>query len=227
MAGSGLFIAFEGIEGSGKSTQAALLARRYETAGQRVVLTREPGGTPLGERIRGLVLDAGGCAILPEAEALLFTAARAQHVRAVIMPALAAGEMVICDRFVDSTLAYQGGGRGLPLEALLAAQVLATGGVMPNPRVLLDLPVDEGLRRRFADPASVNRIDEADVGFHRRVHQAYHNLVAREPDGWLVVDALGSPEVVADRVAAAIAAWNQRPVGERTSTAKPEDGGQP
>ena len=204
VAESGVFIVFEGTEGSGKSTQAAGLAERLGAAGLPVVLTREPGGTPLGERVRALLLDPEGCVILPEAEALLFSAARAQHVRAVIAPALAAGAVVVCDRFVDSTLAYQGGGHGVSMPALLAAQDLATGGVRPDLRLLLDVAVEDGLRRRFASSEAVNRIDAADVAFHIRVATAYRHLAAADPGGWATIPASGTPAEVATVVTAAI-----------------------
>lgn len=202
--GRGYFIAFEGTEGAGKSTQIAILLRRLEEAKRVVVATREPGGTPLGERLRAVVLDRG-CAILPPAETLLFAAARAQLVGEVIGPALRRGAIVLCDRFVDSSLAYQAGGRGLPLAEVRAIQRFAVGEVEPDLRVLLDLPAAVGLRRRLADPAQVNRLDGEDEAFHARVRDLYHRLVAEAPDRWLVVDASGNPDAVADAVWAGVA----------------------
>lgn len=201
----GHFFVLEGTEGTGKSTQARLLAEWLSVAGHPVVLTREPGGTPLGEQIRQILLAPEGYAMLAATEALLYSAARAQHVGAVIRPALAKGQIVVCDRYTDSTLAYQGGGRGLPMAELVAAQALATGGLAPDLRILLDLPVTVGLARRFAAPEEVNRLDQADVAFHRRVRAAYLELVAADPAGWAVVSALGSPHEVADRITAAVA----------------------
>nr|MBA2247684.1 dTMP kinase [Chloroflexia bacterium] len=151
---SGAFIVLEGPEGGGKTVQARRLATTLERAGHRVVLTREPGGTAVGEAVRGILLGHHDYAILPETEALLMSAARAQHVREVIVPAQERGAVVVCDRYVDSTYAYQGGGRHLERNALATVQGFATGGIEPDLKLLLDLPVEIGLRRRHADPAS-------------------------------------------------------------------------
>jgi dTMP kinase len=202
---SGVLIAFEGPEGSGKSTQARRLAERLAGAGWDVVLTREPGGTPIGERIRGIVLDPANCAMLAETEALLYSAARAQHVGEVIRPALERGAVVVCDRYVDSTLAYQGGGRGLAIDALRSIQTLATGGLEPNLRVLLDLPVEVGLARRLGSGDEVNRLDLAELDFHRRVRNAYRELAWADPDGWVTVDASVPAEDVTERIVRTVA----------------------
>ncbi len=194
------FVVFEGPEGSGKSTQLARLAGRLRAAGDEVVETREPGGTRLGNAVRELLLGRDDYAILPETEVLLLAAARAQHVREVIAPALSRKAWVLCDRYVDSTYAYQGGGHGLSIEELRTIQHYATGGLMPRLRLLLDVPVEIGLARRHADPESVNRIDLAGVDFHRRVRQAFLNLAAAEPDRWLVVDASAGLDEVASQV---------------------------
>jgi dTMP kinase len=186
---SGYFVVLEGPEGSGKSTQARLLAEAIRAAGYDPLVTREPGGTAIGEQVRRILLDPENCAMLAETEALLIAAARAQHVAEVIRPALESGQVVVCDRYVDSTLAYQGGGRGLPRAALEGVQVFATGGLVPDLRVLLDLPVEQGLARRLGGPDEVNRLDLADVEFHRRVRAAYLELAAADPAGWVVVDA--------------------------------------
>lgn len=201
---TGAFIVFEGPEGAGKSTQVRLLAARLRAAGLRVVETREPGGTPIGEQVRRVLLDHANVAMRAETEALLYSAARAQHVAAVLRPALAEGAVVVCDRYADSTLAYQGGGHGLPMEALRAVQRLATGGLLPDLRVLLDLPVEAGLARRFGAPDEVNRIDAADVAFHRRVRAAYRDLAAADQDHWVVIDAAGEVADVSRRVADAV-----------------------
>ena len=198
------FIALEGPEGAGKSTQARLLAVALERDGHRVVVTREPGGTAIGERIRSIVLDPGDCAMLAETEALLMSAARSQHVADVVRPALADGCIVVCDRYVDSTLAYQGGGRGLSLEALRAVQRFATGGLEPDLRVLLDLPVEVGLARRLGGTSELNRLDLADVAFHHRVRAAYQALVSADPAGWLTIDATRPVDEVSRTLIAAI-----------------------
>ena len=198
----GRFIVFEGPEGGGKSLQVRNLARRLRAAGHQVVETREPGGTRIGDGLRSLLLGLteGDYAILPETEVLMLAAARAQHVREVIVPALSRGDWVICDRFVDSTYAYQGGGHGIDLNQLRPIQQYATGDLEPDLRILLDLPVEVGLSRRHADPASVNRIDLASIDFHRRVRSMYQQLAHDHPDAWLVIDAEQPEEAVADQV---------------------------
>jgi dTMP kinase len=193
---TGRFIVFEGPEGGGKTLQVARLAARLASDGRDVVQTREPGGTKVGNDLRAVLLGLGDYAILPETEVLLLAAARAQHVREVIRPALERGAWVVCDRFVDSTYAYQGGGSGLDRSLLHAIQDFATGGLEPDVRVLLDLPVDVGLRRRHADPASVNRIDLASHDYHERVRAAYLDLASDASRNWLVIDAEQSPEGV-------------------------------
>ncbi len=192
----GKFVVFEGPEGGGKTLQAGLLAGRLRQAGFDVVHTREPGGTRVGDEIRSVLLGLGDYTILPETEVLLLAAARAQHVREVIRPALDRGAWVVCDRFVDSTYAYQGGGGGLDLERIRAVQAFATDGLDPDIRVLLDVPVAVGLKRRHADPESVNRIDLADITYHQRVRDTYLTLAAEAPHGWIVIDAQDAPDVV-------------------------------
>ena len=201
---AGVFLVLEGPEGSGKSTQAQQLADRLQREGRMVVVTREPGGTPIGEQIRRVLLDSANCAMLAETEALLLSAARAQHVAEVIRPALAKGAVVVCDRYIDSTLAYQGGGRGLDVEALLRVQRFATGGLVPDLRILLDVPVEVGLKRRLSGAGEVNRLDLAELSFHRRVRDAYLRLAAADQDGWVVVDAERPAGEVASSVYAAV-----------------------
>ena len=200
----GLFVCFEGPEGAGKTTQARRLADELRAAGHEVVLTREPGGTPLAEAIRGLVLSqtVGGSAMSPATEALLFTAARSDHVERLIRPALAQGKVVICDRFTGSTLAYQGGGRGLDGEALAAAQLLATSGLTPDLTLLLDLPVGDGLARRFADRDgdTPNRLDAESDAFHERVRATYLRLAGADPATWVIVPADQPPVAVASAI---------------------------
>jgi dTMP kinase len=199
------FITFEGPEGSGKSTQVALLATALRAAGWFVRVTREPGGTALGEALRELLLHAD-TPLGAESEAYLMTAARAEHMRQVIRPALAAGEIVLCDRFADSTLAYQGAGRGLPVQELRALQRLAIGADWPDVTLLLDLPVELGLRRR-AGSGQHNRIDRESAAFHERVADWYRAEAARCPTRWRVVDATAPPEVVHTHVLDAVS-WS-------------------
>ncbi len=200
----GAFIVFEGPEGGGKTLQAAFLADWLRAEGHEVVQCREPGGTALGERIRDVLLGRKDYAILPEAETLLLSAARAQLVRTVIQPALRQGAIVICDRFAASTLAYQGGGSGLPEEALGDIARFATNGLQPDLVILLDLPVEVGLRRRLDEAGSVNRIDLASRDFHERVRAAFRHLAADDPAHWVVIDATQPADAVAGEVRKAV-----------------------
>jgi dTMP kinase len=179
-----VFVSFEGIDGSGKSTQAALLAEALRGGGREVVAVREPGGTPLGERIRGLLLDGAGMGAW--AEAALFAAARAELVEQVIRPALARGAWVVCDRFLDSSLAYQGIARGLGLDAVLELNRIATGALLPDRTILLELPVAEALRRAVG---TRDRIEREGDQFLGRVARAYAELAAAFPERIAVVDA--------------------------------------
>jgi dTMP kinase len=199
---SGRFITLEGPEGAGKTLQAERLAEALAERGQRVRLTREPGGTPLGEQIRSIVLaramdgDGGTDA---RADALLFNAARAQLVAEVIRPALAAGEIVLCARFADSTLAYQGYGAGLPLAELRSIADVATAGLTPDRTILLDVSPETGLGRK-ADDAR-NRFEAAfDLDFHWRVREGFLELAASEPARWRVIDAESDPDSVFSEV---------------------------
>jgi dTMP kinase len=200
MGDPGRLIAFEGVEGSGKSTQLELLRRLLEERGREVVVTREPGGTPAGERVRALVLDPA-VELHPRAEALLFAAARAELVEAVIRPALERGAVVLCDRYLDSSLAYQGGARGLGRGPVEQINRFATGGLLPDLVVLLDLDPAAGLARRPRDP---DRMEAQDLGFHRRVRDAFRDLAAAEPGRFAVVDAAAPVEEVADQIRAAV-----------------------
>lgn len=188
----GRLVVFEGGEGCGKSTQAARLASRLDA-----VLTREPGGTEMGERLRELVLDPASADLDARTEALLMVAARAQHVAAVVAPALRAGRHVVSDRFTDSSLAYQGYGRGLPVSELRELSLFATAGLEPDVVVLLDLPAAEAAHRRGPD---TDRLEAAGEEFHRRVGEGFAALAVADPDRWVVVDASGPPDVVAGRV---------------------------
>ena len=191
-----MFISFEGLDGCGKTTQAAMLADALEAEGQRIVRVREPGGTPAGERIRSLLLDPGET-IAPVAEALLYAAARAQLVDDVIRQALRDGAHVVADRFIDSSLAYQGVARGLGVEPVLEVNRFATGGLFPDRTVLLWLDGGEAARRRDAEP---DRIEAEGDGFQERVARGFEDLAARFPDRIVEVDAGGSPDEVLARV---------------------------
>ena len=200
MSGRGLFVSFEGGEGSGKSTQTARLQGRLESMDRKSLLIREPGGTPLGEALRELLLHRRA-AISAEAELLLFLAARAELVRSVLQPALEAGTVVVCDRFSDSTLAYQGYGRGLDIESIRTLDRWATGGLAPDLTVLLDLPVEVGLKRKDGDDDAFAR---EDGGFHARVRDGYLALAAAEPSRWHRLDATLPEAEIEARVWAAV-----------------------
>lgn len=201
-------VVLEGGEACGKSTQAARLAPRLGA-----VLTREPGGTVVGERLRGLLLDpALGGDLHPRTEALLMAAARAQHVVEVVAPALAAGRVVVSDRFIGSSLAYQGYGRGLAQSDLAALSDFATEGLAADVVVLLDLAPTEAAARRGAVP---DRLEAAGEAFHARVQEGFAALAAADPDRWVVVDASGTVDEVADRVWEAVSARLALPVGGR------------
>ena len=194
MSSRGLFIALEGGEASGKSTQARVLADRLDA-----LLTREPGGTSVGEDVRALVLDPTR-AVSDRAEALLFAAARAQHVAEVIEPALAAGRHVVCDRFAGSSLAYQSFGRGLPLAEVRALSEFAVGGTWPDLNVLLVVPAETSQSRL----GSRDRLEAAGDGFHQRVGEGFAALLAAEPDRWIEVDGLGTIDQVTAAVWSAV-----------------------
>ncbi|MFS8814271.1 dTMP kinase [Synechococcus sp. R60.4] len=193
-----MFITLEGGEGVGKTTQQALLAERLQREGYACVSTREPGGTALGEALRELLLH--GDPLTPLAELLLYAADRAEHVNKVIAPALAVGQVVICDRFTDSTLAYQGYGRGLNLEQIRQLNHLATGGLQPQLTLWLDLAPEVGLARsRLGD-----KLEQEHLEFHRRVYRGFQALAAAEPQRIVRIPGEGSPAEVATRIWAAI-----------------------
>lgn len=206
----GWFITLEGPDGAGKSSQADRLASWLRARGMTVALTREPGGTPLGEGIRDLLLHSRA-ERGPRSDALLFAAARAQHVATVIEPALERGELVVCDRYGDSTLAYQGYGGGEDLAALRNLVEYATGGLRPDLTLLLDLPVQAGLARRAGGPASARtRFEDGalhDQAFHERVRDGFLSLAAAEPARWRVIDATQSPGVVTRELQRQVGAW--------------------
>ena len=183
----GLFVTLEGPEGSGKTVVARRLAEELGRRGHAVRLTREPGGTRLGERVRDILLGRDDLGIDPRADALLFNAARAQLVAEVIRPALAAGEVVLCARFADSTLAYQGFGAGLAIEELRAIAGVATGGLQPDLTILLDVDPETGISRKA--PVARNRFESIDLDFHRRVRDGFRTLAAEDAARWRVVDS--------------------------------------
>jgi len=185
-----LFVTFEGGEGSGKTAQARALHRRLLRLNVPVLLVHEPGGTTLGKRIGRWLKWARDVKVSPLSELLMFNTSRAQLVDEVIRPSLADGKVVICDRYTDSTVAYQGCGRGLDLEIVRGANGIATGGLRPDLTVLLDIPVEEGFARKRV--AGQDRFEQEDVTFHRRVRKGYLEMAAAEPERWLVVDACQS-----------------------------------
>jgi dTMP kinase len=198
-----LFITFEGIEGSGKSVQARLLVDRLRRENVPVLHTREPGGTALGDHLRELVLLRSELNTMPRAEALLMCTSRAQLVHDVIRPALERGDTVVCDRFADSTLAYQGYGRGLikAIADLKAVISFATAGLSPDMTILLDLPVEIGLARKRAQPAAAwNRFESEAIDFHTRVRTGYRELAEAEPRRWRCFDATRAPDELASDI---------------------------
>jgi dTMP kinase len=190
-----MFITFEGSEGSGKTYQVPLLAEFLALAGYPVLATREPGGTSIGDQVREILSAFKNTAMLPRTEILLFQASRAQLVDQVIRPCLASGGVVLCDRYADSTLAYQGYGYQLELGSLRQVIDFATGGLKPDLTLLLDIDVEEGLRRR-AKSGSLNRLDALDLAFYQRVRQGYFELMQAESRRWVVIDAGRPPEQV-------------------------------
>jgi len=199
-----VFITFEGPDGSGKTTQIRLLAEWLREQGREVVLTREPGGTEIGDQIRAVLHDPSNTAMGARAEILLYSADRAQHVAQLIQPALAAGRVVISDRYADSTLAYQGYGRGLDLGVLRTIITFATGGLAPDLTVYLDVTPEEGLQRRRLGGDEWNRLDAEALEFHQRVRDGYLKLVEQEPERWVVIDGARSVEEVEAEILTAV-----------------------
>lgn len=195
----GAFLTVEGLDGSGKGTQIERLSDALDRWGFEVVHTREPGGTPIGEKIRDILLDRENAAMTDVTEALLYAASRAQHVREKILPAVAEGKVVLCDRFLDSSVAYQGGGRQLGIDEVLAINAPAVEGAMPDLTVFLDLDHEESLRRRCA-ASEPDRLEMEADSFHARVENGYHELVARDPDRFVVVDAAGTRDEIAAEI---------------------------
>ncbi len=198
------FITIEGIEGCGKSTQIGHLARHLADRGEQTLTTREPGGCPIADEIRTILLHPGNAAMAPRAELLLYAAARAQHVDEVVRPALSQGTTVLCDRFTDATLAYQGYGRGLDIDLINRLNLIAADGLTPDLTLLLEMPVEEGLfraRRRNTDSAEVDegRFEAESLAFHRKVRDGYLQLAARE-ERFKIIDARGDIDAVAEKI---------------------------
>ena len=206
---AGVFITFEGIDGSGKSTQMRLLAEWLSVRGNKVLTTREPGGTPLGQKLRAALLEADG-QVDPLAELLLFAADRAQHVRALLRPALAAGRIVLSDRYADATAAYQGAGRSFDKALISQVIAIATGGLKPDLTLIFDLPVEEGLartRQRGHADTQPDRLDAESITFHQKVRQAYLDIAAAEPERARIIDASGAADEIKAQVRAVVTAF--------------------
>lgn len=184
---SGLFITFEGPDGAGKSTQLKLLADHLGSLGIACITTREPGGTPLADKIRALLLDPENRLMAPKTEALLYAASRAQHVEEVIRPALARGEVVLCDRYIDASIAYQAAGLGLPPEMIRRWSEEATDGLWPVRTFLIDVPPEQGLAR-IRSRGGPDRIEGRDLAYHAKVRETFLALASREPDRFVVLD---------------------------------------
>ena len=210
------FITFEGGEGSGKTVQAKALYRRLCKQAIPALIVYEPGGTPLGKKIGHLLKWAHNTDMSPLSELLLFNASRAQLLHEVILPGLKKGITVICDRYTDSTIAYQGYGRDLDLETVCCINNAATGNLHPDLTILLDLPVEEGLARK--KDRSHDRFEQEELAFHHKVHEGYHTLAAAEPGRWMVIDARQSKKTIAGII------WNR--VGsllDSSGTVTPEE----
>src|SRR5262249_45698290 len=199
-----VFITFEGPDGSGKTTQIHLLADHLTERGYNVLHLREPGGTAIGDQIRHILHDMKNQAMDARAELLLYSASRAQLVAQTIRPHLAAGGIAICDRFADSTMAYQGYGRGLDLDQLRQITLFATGGLTPDLTLYLDIDPEIGLARRHAEGEQWNRMDALEIEFHHRVRNGYMRLIAAEPGRWIKIDAAQSVEVTQGAIRAVV-----------------------
>lgn len=194
-----MFITLEGPEGSGKSSQLPALAEFLRAQGHNVICTREPGGTKIGDQIREVLVRMDNVELHPRTEILLFLSARAQLVEELVLPSLADGKIVICDRYGDSTLAYQGYGHGLDLEKLRMMLEFATNGLKPDLTILLDVDVMVGLKRKKAKD-EWNRLDAYEISFHERVREGYHRLAEQDKKRWRIVDASQSPETVQEQI---------------------------
>jgi dTMP kinase len=211
----GQFITFEGVEGCGKTTQIRLLAEALRQKGQKVTLTREPGGCPIADKIRHILLDAENSAMTPLAELLLYAAARAQHITEVIAPALDSGEVVLCDRFTDATVAYQGYGRALDLQQIMQLNSMVASEFTPDLTILLDCPAETGLKRALArieknsakNAAALReeRFEKESIEFHKRVRDGYLTLAAQESERFVIIDGGGGITETAGAILRAVA----------------------
>lgn len=200
-----MFITLEGGEGSGKSTAIKTIVPRLEALGYKLVLTREPGGTPIAEEIRNVILDKKNTAMDPMTEALLYAASRRQHVVERIKPALKEGKVVLCDRYIDSSLAYQGGARGLGIDKVYDINQYATDGLLPDITIFFNLTPEKGLERIGANAnREVNRLDVEKLSFHEKVYSAFKELMRRYPDRIVEIDASKDPKTVAEEAYDAI-----------------------
>ena len=191
-----MFITFEGPDGSGKSTQLRMLASALREEGREIVTTREPGGTEIGDQIRAVIMNMKNKAMDPRTELLLFNASRAQLVEELIRPSLAAGKVILCDRYADSTMAYQGYGHGLDKGELRRLLNFATGGLKPDLTLLFDISAEAGLKRRLSNHDEWNRMDDYALQFHERVRGGFLELAAADPERWVVIDADRDPGVI-------------------------------
>jgi dTMP kinase len=211
MATRGLFITFEGMDGSGKTTQMHRLAARLRGLGRKVLETAEPGGTPIGMKIRRILLDAANQELSPTTEVLLYFASRSQNVDEWIAPALDRGEIVLADRFTDSSLVYQGCGRNLGVETIVALERIACRGLKPNLTLLVDIDAETSLARararNLAQPHCETRMDDQSIEFHRKVYEAYHALAAREPERVKVVDGRADADAIERQVWSIVSAY--------------------
>jgi dTMP kinase len=199
-SGRGIFITFEGPDGSGKSTQARMLAERLRGQGRPVLESVEPGGTPIGQQIRRILLDPANKELAATAELLLMFAARAQNVEQWILPALQQGRVVISDRFTDSSLAYQGAGRGLGSITVLELDRIACHGLVPDLTICIDIDTETGLARALARGGVDTRLEEQAIEFHHKVREAYHELARSERGRFRLIDGRGTPEAIAAKV---------------------------
>ncbi|MBC1522265.1 dTMP kinase [Listeria aquatica] len=200
-----IFISLEGPDGSGKTTAAALLEEKMRAAGLDFIKTREPGGSPISEKVRNIVLGIGNEEMDPRTEALLIAGARRQHVVETIRPALESGKHVLCDRFVDSSLAYQGAGRSIGIQEVLDINLFAIEDTFPDKTYYFDVPADVGLARIAANKGrEVNRLDQEDIAFHSKVQQGYEEIIKLFPERFIRIDGTGTPDEITDEILADI-----------------------